>query len=90
MPRIVARPRHWKQRFNSNAKFIWRRPARWDGKVRSVGSKIPKTLADNLGKLRTFWEAGWIELAEFEAPNVATGQIAMPAPSPSETATEDV
>ena len=52
-----------------------RRRMRWEGVAFESGDRIPEGLAANKGKLRRFWEAGWIELAEFEAPNVATGQI---------------
>ena len=66
--------RHWKQRFNPNAAFICRRRMEWGDGVYEPGDPIPEGLAENRGKLRRFWEAGRIELAEFEALDVVTGQ----------------
>lgn len=73
--KIVRRLRHWKQRFNKNAEFIWRRPTVAGGVQYNAGDLIPDTLKNNPAKLRSFWEAKRIELADFEAPNVATGQV---------------
>ena len=70
--------RHWKQRFNKNAKFVWRRSIVYAGIQTVVGKSIPKILADSPTKLRRFWESSVIELAEFEAPNVLTGQRLKP------------
>ena len=78
-PRAIARHRHWKQRFNPNANFIWRRSATIDGKVMKAGMPVPKVVTENRRKLLRFWGAKWIELADFEAPNVATGQVEPPA-----------
>ena len=74
MPLVMGKLRSWKQRYDPKAAFICRRRLRWGGLVYEPGNLIPDELAANKGKLRRFWEAGWIELAEFEAPNVATGQ----------------
>lgn len=74
--RQVRKLRHWKQRFDPNAKFIWRRPVNWAGEKVKPGTVIPEALAENRVKLRRFWEARTIELAEFEAPDVLTGQAA--------------
>ena len=71
----VHKLRHWKQQYHPNAAFICRRRMAWGGRTYEPGGRIPKELAANKAKLRRFWEAGWIELAEFEAPNVATGQV---------------
>ncbi len=70
----VRRLRHWKQRFNRNAEFIWRRPTTFAGERCEAGTPIPEALAKSPTKLRRFWESHRIELAEFEAPNVVTGQ----------------
>ena len=78
----VHKLRHWKQRYDPNAAFICRRHMAWGGRTYEPGGRIPKELAANKGKLRRFWEASWIELAEFQAPDVATGQ-------PMETPVED-
>jgi len=66
--------RHWKQRFDKNAEFIWRRPIIWQAKLVKAGDPIPEELQKNKTKLRRFWEARVIELAQFEEPDVATGQ----------------
>ena len=73
----VRKLRHWKQRFDKNAKFIWRRAVKYGGKRVEIGSAVPEDMAPT--KLKRFWEANIIELAEFEAPNVATGQRVEPA-----------
>jgi len=65
--------RHWKQRFNKNARFVWRRPTTFGGEAYQPGDPIPPELESNKTKLRRFWESSAIELAEFEDPNVATG-----------------
>ena len=72
--RLIRKLRHWKQRWDPNAEFIFRRRTRYSGEVFEAGDLIPETLANNRAKLRRFWEAKRIELAEFEAPNVQTGQ----------------
>ena len=72
---MMRRLRHWKQRYDPNAAFVCRRPMTWDGQTYELGDRIPEGLAANQAKLRRFWEAGWIELAEFEAPDIATGQL---------------
>lgn len=72
--RKVRKLRHWKQRFDKNAKFIWRKPITWLGEQVTPGDPIPEDLENNPTKLRRFWEAHVIELAEFEEPDVQTGQ----------------
>lgn len=74
MRKKVRTLRHWKQRFNKNADFIWRRPIIWQGENMEPGDPIPEALAKNPTKLRRFWESRVIELAEFEEPDVLTGQ----------------
>ncbi len=66
--------RHWKQRFDKNAEFVFRRTKKWTGREYLPGDPIPEELAANPAKLRRFWESNMIELAEFEEPNVLTGQ----------------
>ena len=67
--------RHWKQRFDKNAKFVWRRSLKFGGTMTKIGSQIPKSLLIKPTKLRRFWEAGVIELRDFEAPKVSTGKV---------------
>ena len=74
-PKIVRKLRHWKQQFDKNAAFIWRRRMLYLGKLTIPGTPIPELLANNKRKLRRFWESKVIELAEFDAPNVATGVV---------------
>lgn len=64
--KIVRKLRHWKQQYDKNAEFICRRSFKWDDIVTKIGDIIPKALFENKGKLENFWEADWIELAEFE------------------------
>lgn len=73
---VVRKLRHWKQRFDRDAEFIWRRPIMYRGERVEVGSLVP----DDLGPVKTkrFWEASTIELARFEEPNVLTGQVEPP------------
>ena len=75
----VRRLRHWKQRFKENAKFIWRTRTVYAGRECQPGDTIPKDLEGKPTKLRRFWESRRIELAEFEVPNVVTGQVEKPA-----------
>jgi len=67
--------RHWKQRFDPNAAFVWRKNVIWAGEQMEAGMEIPEELAANRTKLKRFWESGYIELAEFEEPDVLTGQV---------------
>lgn len=74
-PKLIRKLRHWKQRFHKNAAFIWRRQLLFQGNLTEPGMPIPEILAENPTKLRRFWESKVIELAEFDAPNVATGMV---------------
>ena len=85
MRKKVRTLRHWKQRFNKNADFIWRRPIIWQGENMEPGDPIPEALATNPTKLRRFWESRVIELAEFEEPDVLTGQKPAPVVQEPET-----
>ena len=64
--RKVRTLRHWKQQYDKNAKFVWRRGGVYAGVPHEIGDDIPETLFKNKTKLRRFWDSGWIELAEFE------------------------
>lgn len=63
--RKVRTLRHWKQQFSQNAAFVWRKSITFGGK-----QTVPGERAEGIKptKLRAFWEAGMIELAEFEEP----------------------
>jgi len=65
--KIVRKLRHWKQQYEKNAAFICCREMEWDGVDYAIGDPIPNGLFLNKTKLENFWEANWIELAEFEA-----------------------
>ncbi len=80
--KYVRRLRHWKQRFNRDAEFIWRRTIVYAGERYEAGTPIPEALAKSPTKLRRFWEGHSIELAEFDVPNVVTGQVEDQVPSP--------
>lgn len=77
-PKIIGKLRHWKQRFKPNAAFVWRRRCLFQGKMTEIGMPIPDVLVKLPTKLRRFWESRVIELAEFDAPNVATGVVEKP------------
>jgi hypothetical protein len=81
MRKQVRKLRHWKQRFDKNAEFIWRRPTSYANKQYKPGDLIPDELKSNPTKLRRFWESTRIELAEFEDPNVLTGQVDLIKPT---------
>lgn len=69
----VRRLRHWKQQFDPRARFVWRKGLTYAGQRVEAGDVVPDGLLKPT-KLRRFWESGVIELAEFEAPDVATGR----------------
>ena len=73
--RLVRKLRHWKQRYDKNAEFVWARVLVWQGEQVVPGEPIPEDLNSNKTKLRRFWESRVIQLAEFEDPDVATGEV---------------
>lgn len=70
--RRIRKLRHWKQQFDKDARFVWRRETLFAGTIYEAGTVIPDDLIPK-AKLRRFWEAGRIELYKFEDPDVATG-----------------
>ena len=72
--RAVRKLRHWKQRYDEDAKFIWRRSVTWNGVMVEVGTEVPEDLANNKAKLRRFWQSHIIELAVFEERDVMSGE----------------
>ena len=58
--------RHYRQRFLPGAEFVFRRPRVWMNKQYAIGAPVPASLLENKGKLRIFWDAGFIEIAQFE------------------------
>ncbi len=78
MAKKISATRHWKQTFDKNADYVWRRVVNL-GKVKSVlGDPIPDSIKKSRVKLLRFWNAGIIERADFEAPDVGTGRVAKP------------
>jgi hypothetical protein len=73
--RRIRKLRHWKQRFDKNARFVWSKSTTYGNKRYRPGDDIPEDLAEKHTKLRRFWESHRIELAEFDEPNVLTGQV---------------
>ena len=70
---MAARPRrlrHWKQQFDPNAQFIWRRATTFNGVECAAGDILTEDVILGMGvnKLRRLWQASRIELHQFEAP----------------------
>ena len=78
MARKIRSLRHWKQRFNLNATFIWRKSGIYMGQAFKAGDEVPQDLTSKPTKLRNFWESQWIELAEFEEPKDITTGTTLP------------
>lgn len=56
--------RHWRQRFDPAAEFVWIRSVQLTNDRRTaVGERVDKA-ALPVGKLRVLWNVGWIALAE--------------------------
>lgn len=89
--RKVRSLRHWKQRWDPNAAFVFRRVTDWDGTRFEAGDLVPEEFIAAVGrtKLRRWWESQRIELAEFEAPVTSHGMpVVKEAPVPSEVVPE--
>lgn len=70
---MAARPRrlrHWKQQFDPNAQFIWRRATTFNGVECVAGDVLSDAVILKMGvnKLRRLWQSSRIELHQFEAP----------------------
>ena len=59
--------RHWRQRFDPKATFVFRRRTKWSGEWMEPGDPVPMD-GLSVAKLRSMWEAKRIELAEIEEP----------------------
>ena len=70
----IRKLRHWKQRFDKNAAFAWRKNITYAGHYYARGELVPEGLIPRT-KIRRFWESRIIELYEFAEPNVLTGQV---------------
>ena len=79
----IRKLRHYKQRFKyPDAEFIFRRSMLYGGVMYQAGDRIPALLQAKPAKLRRFWEARRIELAEFEAKAyTAAGDVVGAEPS---------
>ncbi|MGB5810110.1 MAG: hypothetical protein WBG86_06240 [Polyangiales bacterium] len=86
MGKSVRRLRHWKQRFNADAKFVWRKALTWHGKRMVPGELVSDEIIEQMGrtKLRRFWESHAIELHEFEAPDTSRAATQASAPAKPE------
>ena len=69
----IRKLRHWKQQYRKNSEFIFRRRTVYGGVIYEAGDKIPDILSKKKSKVRRFWEAKRIELAEFDDPSSNIG-----------------
>lgn len=65
--------RHWKQNFDPNARLVYRKRRKFalsPTGFMEPGEVMPPEVQAKVGrhKLKMWWRAGWIELADFEAP----------------------
>jgi hypothetical protein len=63
------RVRHWKQRFNPAAAFVWARHLVFEGKAKKPGQKVTKSKISR-NKLARLWYARFIEEASWKPPVV--------------------
>lgn len=71
----VRRLRHWKQRFDKDAAFVWRQARMFNGVMTVPGELVPDEVLKDRNKLKRLWEASCIELAEFDdISNSLTGE----------------
>ena len=54
--------RNWRDRFNPDATFVWRRVVKWAGERTEVGALVPTGLIENKKKLCNFFEGNYIEI----------------------------
>ena len=86
--KAVRKIRHWKQRYDAKAAFVWRKQTTWSTPTHKAvtfpaGSVVEEWVLESMGaaKLRRFWESHRIELREFDND---TGRPAPPpAPPPA-------
>ena len=69
-----VRARHWKQRFQPGARYIFRKRGNWYGVTYEVGARIPQELQDDYRRLRRAWDTRLIELEIFDPVHVNSGQ----------------
>lgn len=75
--KTIGKYRHWKQQFQADAGFVFRRAITWTTPERSArfepGTELPEWVRESMGraKLRRWWESHYIELAKFEDPQQA-------------------
>ena len=81
-----VRLRHWKQRFTPGAAFVFRQASSWEGQVYNPGDVIPVSLANNVRRLRTMWDARRIQLQHFPELDIATGKPPLDPTSPEAVA----
>ena len=66
MAQVIRKLRHWRQRFDPKATFVFRRRTKWSGEWMEPGDPVPDGVST--AKLRNMWDARRIELAEIEEP----------------------
>ena len=88
----MATQRHWKQSFDPNARFIYRKRRKFaldpEGFMRP-GELMPKEVQMQVGRhrLKMWWRAGWIELADFVAPRPYNETMAEQMAGPDDKST---
>lgn len=85
MANQISRRRHWKQRWDPDAKFIYRRALKLSDP--ETGKAFRVLVGDDVdsefwgrGRLRRLWDQAAIELKDFEPPVVIYGRAAGEAP----------
>lgn len=68
----MAQSRHWRQRFDPNADFVFRRSVLFNGERVQIGQPVDKTALGVRHRLRLWWEARIVELAPAARP---TGSV---------------
>jgi len=83
--------RHWKQRFDPKARFIYTKRRKFSLSPTGYmvpGEVMPEWVQAKLGvyRLRMWWRSGWIALADWEAPRPTAREV---AEEPAQVRTED-
>ena len=86
--------RHWKQQFDANANLVFRKRMTIRGygvEIAQPGDLVPQAFRDHYGnnRLRVWWQAGYIEISEAEAPEPAP-LVVEPSPEPEAPTVEEV
>lgn len=71
---VTAKARHWSQVYDSTSPMQWRRSVIWDGVQYQPGDRVPSSVPPS--RLRRLWRAKFIELFNFKARDISSGQAA--------------